>query len=523
MFALRRAASPELYLMGSQTPPLICIPVCVHTADQLNAALDDAAAAGDIVEIRLDCLQPEALGTVVPQLSDRLRSLGKSSIVTLRSSEEGGVNSHTRDVRRRFWLEQAPADASFFDIELDLVEELSSHNAAIDWDRVICSHHDFRALPDDLIQTYERMARTRARILKIAVQVDDIIDNLPLFALLNRASVERREIIAIAMGQAGIMSRILGPSRGDFLTYGAMEAASATAPGQLTARELREVYRLHSITEATEIVGLVGKPTEHSMSPQLHNAAFAASQIDAVYLPFEVSDVAAFISRMVNPRTKEFEWNLRGLSVTAPHKSAVIRYLDHIDPAAEQIGAVNTIVLKDGWLHGYNTDAEGFIKPLLDRVGSVSRFRCAVIGSGGAARTACWALKKRNAGVTVLARNSKHAEALAGEFGVEWKVLAEGPLTGFDLVVNATPVGTRGSAENESVASADQLRGVGLVYDLVYNPRETRLVSEAMKAGCDTLGGLEMLVAQAKIQFRLWTGLEVPNRVMEEAAKRALV
>ena len=211
--------------------------------------------------------------------------------------------------------------------------------------RLICSHHDFAGVPADLENIYRRMAATNAPILKIAVQADDAIDCLPVFNLIERARREGRELIAIAMGQAGVMTRILGPSRGSFLTYGSLDEDSATAPGQVTARELREVYRIDSIDRETEIMGVIGRPVAHSISPHIHNAAFAQANINAVFIPFEVHDVDSFMRRMVRTSSREIEWNLRGLAVTAPHKSSVMKHLDWIEPAAKEIGAVNTIVV----------------------------------------------------------------------------------------------------------------------------------------------------------------------------------
>jgi shikimate dehydrogenase len=302
-----------------------------------------------------------------------------------------------------------------------------------------------------------------------------------------------------------------------------MNTETATAPGQPTARELLEVFRVRGISDGTQVMGLVGSATAHSISHHLHNAAFAALSLDAVYLPLEVHDLAAFVTRMVRTGTRELEWNLRGLSITAPYKSDVIKYLDHIEPAAKEIGAVNTIVLNDGELHGYNTDAAGFIQPLIEKLGAVSGLRCAVIGSGGVARTVCWALKNKGALVTVFARSVERGRALADDFALEFELLNYRSMAGFDVLVNSTSVGTKGISEAETVFTADQLRGVGLAYDLVYNPRETRFLREAARAGCGTLGGLSMLLMQAKLQFCLWTNRECPEGVMEAAAEEFLV
>ncbi|HYY57965.1 MAG TPA: shikimate dehydrogenase, partial [Pyrinomonadaceae bacterium] len=344
---------------------------------------------------------------------------------------------------------------------------------------------------------------------------------IAVFRLLDRARREGREVIAIAMGQAGIATRILGPPRGAYLTYGALANENATAPGQITATSLRELYRIDRIDRQTEIMGLMGSPIAHSVSPQMHNAAFAARGINGVYIPFEVREAEDFLRRMVHPRTRELDWRLRGLSVTAPHKSALFELLDHVDPPALEIGAVNTISVEDGGLVGYNTDAGAMLAPLVSRV-NLSGARCAVIGAGGAARAALWALQREGAETTLFARKPEKARPLAEKFGARCAQLECARFDGYELVINATPLGTRGESESETPATASQLRGAGLVYDLVYNPPETRFMLEALEAGCECIGGLPMLVAQAAEQFRLWSGEDAPLEVMREAALRAV-
>jgi shikimate dehydrogenase len=285
---------------------------------------------------------------------------------------------------------------------------------------------------------------------------------------------------------------------------------------------LREVYRIDWIDHQTEIFGIMGKPAGHSLSPHLHNAAFAAGQVNAVYLPFEVNDAAQFIRRMVHTRTRELDWNLRGLSVTAPHKSVFMDRLDWIEPVALQIGAVNTILIQEDELHGYNTDAAGFIAPLRSKFGSLQGARCAIVGAGGGARAALWALRNEGADAALFVRDRNKARLVSEEFSVDTQLASEASFAGFDLVVNATPLGTRGVSEHETVATLDQLRGVRLAYDLVYNPLETRFLREARAAGCETLSGIEMLLAQAVEQFKIWIGDEPDVEVMRAAALRAL-
>jgi 3-dehydroquinate dehydratase/shikimate dehydrogenase len=501
----------------------ICVPVCEQSVAELLRAFEQAEKAGDAVEIRLDCLDSSEHERAFSKIVERVRVSDTPTITTLRPAEQGGHHSLDYASRERFWTTQ-DLSASFLDIEFDLIEDFASRAGVppLDWSRIICSHHDFACVPDNLAQIYERMANTPARILKIAFQADDVTDCLLAFRLLERARGEARELIAIAMGSAGIATRILGPSRGSFLTYGALDEESATAPGQITATELRELYRIDKIDRYTWICGLVGHPISHSVSPHMHNAAFATSGTRAVYIPFEVCDVGSFLSRMVRPRTRELDWDLRGLSVTAPHKSAVMDHLDWIDPGARDIGAVNTIVIDGDALHGYNTDVSAMLQPVIEKLGPLRDARCAVIGAGGAARAALWGLRREGASITLVARNEEKARSLAERFAANCEDLSGALFEGFDLIVNATPLGTSGLLEKETPAVSGQLRGARLAYDLVYNPIDTKFLREAREAGCETLGGVEMLVLQAAKQFELWTGIEAPVRVMRDAAKSAL-
>jgi 3-dehydroquinate dehydratase/shikimate dehydrogenase len=439
-------------------------------------------------------------------------NMSRPVILTFRPAEQGGYRELDRRAREAFW--RAAPLTDWWDVESDLFSEA-------DWSRVIMSHHDFSGVPDDLVQIYERLAATPAHVVKIAVHANDVVDCIPVFQLLARARGERRNLIAIAMGNAGIATRILGPARGAFLTYAALEDESATAPGQITARKLRSVYHVDLINRETMVCGLVGQPVMHSVSPHMHNAAFVSEGINGVYLPFEVREVKTFFERMVHPRTREIDLNIRGLSVTAPHKSAVLECLDWIEPEAREMGAVNTVVVDDDKLRGFNTDAAGLIEPLLALTGSLAGSHVALIGAGGAACAALWILRRQQADVTLFARDASKARALGQLFDVSYKPLQSASFAEYDLVINATPLGS-GELFDQTPATAEQLAGVRYVYDLVYNPIETRLLKEAGKVGCKSLRGLEMLVAQAKIQFQLWTDEAPSSSIMYESAAAAL-
>ena len=501
----------------------ICVSICERDLRALTSALRHAGETGHFIEVRLDCINEGDLTSAIEDLPQLLQEHARSTIITFRPQEQGGLRPLTLDERFQFWREHGfGLPAVLFDLEIDLAEEFLGSGDSVDWSRVVCSTHDFSAGVTDVKNLYQRIVRTPARFLKVAVMLDDAVDNLEIFKLLERASSDDRRLIAIGMGSAGLPSRILGPSRGSFLTYASLDHGIPTAPGQLTAKELRETYRVEQTSVATDVMGLIGHPIAHSLSPQIHNAAFNAAALDAVYLPFDVRDLSSFMRRLVHPATREIDWRLRGLSVTTPHKQNVMDHLDWIDSGAREIGAVNTVVIDGQRLKGYNTDALGFISALKMQRPGLKGMRCAVIGGGGAARAAIWALLQEGAGVSVFVRDIERAKPLTKTFDVPIVELHSAVFKDFDVVVNTTVLGMSGHLEQETPANAAQLCGARLAYDLVYNPTETRFLREAKQVGCETLGGLSMFVAQAAGQFRLWTEREAPASVMHAAAVEAL-
>lgn len=498
----------------------ICVPIVAETFGAYSSLTERAICIADVVEFRLDYLSQGELEIALIELPVLLHSLSCQTILTFRPKEQGGRSDATLKERIEFWHKAKKFHASFFDFELDLAQALQDEKE-IDWQRVIVSHHDFEKTPDDLEKLYETLSKTKARVIKIATQANEITDCIKHFQLLEPAKKEGRELIPIAMGEKGKITRILAPSRGAFLTYAALDEEHANAPGQITAKDLREKYRIDELNIATKYYGLLGHPVSHSLSPDMHNAAFLHLGINSFYSAFDYKeDVSRFVSCFL--RDENCPICLQGASVTIPHKQSVMKHLDWIDETAKEIGAVNTIVVENDLLLGYNTDAKGFIAPLKNIYGELRGASCALIGAGGAARAVIYALKKEGVSVTIFARDVEKAKVLADEFDVSIKRLGDTKISGFDIVVNSTPLGTKGELENETPATAEQLYGVGLVYDLVYNPLTTRLMREAESIGVQTIGGLEMLIAQGAEQFKLWTGLDAPVDVMQRAAEEKL-
>lgn len=508
--------------MSQQNKLRICVPICETTVVGMRKAIKAAARVADMVELRLDCLLPDELKRV-DEIKPLLDEVKLPVVVTCRPKGQGGAMEVDLATRKRSWFGWPESSQVWRDMELDLVERQSIEPSSAKAKRLICSHHDLSETPANIDQIYEQLAATPARILKLATRANDVVDCLPLFRLLDRARREQREMIPIAMGPAGLATRILGPSRGAFLTFATPDQGNETAKGQLTVSELRNLYHVDRLSPETQITGLIGLPLSHSVSPHVHNAALQSVGVNGVYIPFPVRDVGAFLKRMVHPRTREIEWNIRGLSVTAPYKSTVIDALDWIEPTASELGAINTIVVEGDELHGYNTDILAFIQTLVTHFGEVLNAKCAVIGAGGAARAVVWGLKQMATNVTVFGRNAEQAKTLARELEVDCLPFNDARFGEFDLVINATTLGTVGDQESQTPARAEQLAGTRLACDLVYNPEETLFLREAQQAGCKTLGGLPMLVLQAMEQFKLWAGTDAPEQVMLQAARAALL
>ena len=282
------------------------------------------------------------------------------------------------------------------------------------------------------------------------------------------------------------------------------------------------------ISAKTKICGLIGDPVEHSVSPAMHNAAFSSLGLDYIYLPFRVAR---------DNLTKAIDGlkvlNIRGLNVTIPHKVAVIPLLDEMEPLAQKIGAVNTIANDKGRLKGYNTDAGGFLKALLERGIEPRGKKVVVLGAGGASRAISFTLAERGAEIVILNRRLEMdwavelASSISQFSAREVKALElndknlSSVLEAADILVNATSVGMSPNSNN-SPLPARLLKPELVVFDVVYNPLKTRLLAEAEAAGAETISGIDMLVWQGVLAFELWTGAKAPIDIMKAKAIEAL-
>lgn len=474
--------------------PKLCVTV---TADRLAELRQrrDAVRDADMVELRLDTVRD-------PDVSGALAGRRLPVIVTCRPSWEGGQFTGSEEERKRILAAALALGAEFVDVEwqagfTDLLESTGGQ-------RIVLSNHTFTGVPADLAGRFTAMRATGAEVIKVAVMAHRLQDTLALLPLSGHPGLST---VLLAMGEAGLASRVLAARFGSCWSY----AGDAVAPGQLPAARMQGEFGFRRLSSQTAVYGVVGRPIAHSLSPAMHNAAFRTARMDAVYLPLaaeSIDDFFAFAAAL----------GIRGVSVTAPFKLDAFDRADEADPISRRIGSVNTLKrVGDQWLAS-NTDVAGFLSPL-EPLLTLAGARATILGGGGAARAAALALLSMRANVTVVARQRQQAEAVAHATGAaagEWP-----PRPGsWDLLVNATPVGTAPHHDTSPVPDESFLGQ--LVYDLVYNPPVTRLLADARRAGCHTLSGLDMLVAQAERQFEWWTGSRGMDRVMRQAAAARL-
>jgi 3-dehydroquinate dehydratase/shikimate dehydrogenase len=479
--------------MGKFYPAALCATVTAETTAQLRARRDEMSAVADLIELRLDTV---ADPDVAAALADRTRPV----IVTCRAAWEGGAFRGSEDERLALLETAWRQGAEWVDLEFAAWPRAPW---AAPGARLVVSHHDFAGVPPDLVDRHRAMAATGAAVVKLAVTARRLSDCASLLRL--HVDAPQRQVV-IAMGAAGVPTRLLPGRFGSAWSYG----GEGAAPGQVTAARMRDEFRFGEVSADADVYGLVANRVGHSVSPAMHNAAHRALGRDAVYVPLQAADAADVIAFGE-------AIGLAGASVTVPFKVDLVPHCE-LSRTARRAGALNTLTRRGGGWTGDNTDMEGLLAPLAARL-PLPGARVAVLGAGGAARAAAAALVDAGARVTVCARRRPAAEAVAMHAGCESGPMPPAPGS-WDVLVNATSAGMHPHVD-ETPWPNPRFDGA-LVYDLVYNPRETRLLKEARAAGCATLDGLPMLVAQAERQFTLWTSTPPPPGVMLAAAEARL-
>jgi 3-dehydroquinate dehydratase/shikimate dehydrogenase len=473
---------------------------CETTEATLRAYLAPDPRA-DLIELRLDAvrdLDPDRL----------LQARGKPKLITIRSRQQGGgARPPDREALLRRALEAGVEylDLEFGDHDLPFLKR-AGHT------RRILSCHLLETTPADLPALYRRIRSVaEGALIKIVTFADAATDNLRMRDLLR--SADPGGLIAFCMGPKGVPSRILAGHWGSAAVYAPARGGAPTAPGQVSLEDLFDLYRWDRIDPETRLLGVVGYPIGHSLSPLIHNVALGAMDLNFRYLPFEATTLAEFL-----PLASELR--VSGLSVTLPHKEKFLSYLDDLDETARAVGAVNTVVKTWNRLEGRNTDVEAALEPVRRRGVALKGSRVAVLGAGGAARALVYGLVRDGARVAVFNRTAGRARELARRFGA--RALPWGRLRGFacDLLVNATSVGLAPDSERTPLPAS--WVSAPMVYDIIYNPPETLFLREARARGAEVIGGVEMFVAQGAAQFRMFTGREPPLELMERTVLGAL-
>jgi 3-dehydroquinate dehydratase/shikimate dehydrogenase len=357
------------------------------------------------------------------------------------------------------------------------------------------------------------MSALPADYYKVVSTATTLYDNVAMMKFLEKQS-ERLSVIGMCMGEQGIISRVLGVRAGSVFTFASVSPEEKTAPGQVTAQELRSTYRIEQLDAATRIYGVVGDPVAHSLSPTIMNAALRRENVNGVYVALHAKTLKDLLGCVR-------DIPIHGLSITMPYKEAILQHLDNTDSHTTKIGACNTVVrAQDGKLYGFNTDTAGVVRPLEQRI-PLEKAKILVLGAGGAARAAVFGLKERGAEIYILNRTAGPAQKLAHQARARIiKRAADLKKQSFDVIINATPVGMGNS--RESPLKEDEIN-TKFVFDMVYDPVETRLIQLAKARGAEVIPGIEMFVHQAARQFEIWTGKPAPWDEMLSVVQKALV
>jgi 3-dehydroquinate dehydratase/shikimate dehydrogenase len=483
--------------------PLVATLVATLTAAPSAPSPTEAAelAAATWLEVRAD-LAPDLDAAEL-----RRRFPGKPLLFTLRSRAEGGAFEGTAERRRRRILDAAPGfDLIDLEAERDLAPEIL---AAIAPERRIVSWHGPATDAGGLAARFARMAAVPARLYKLVPAAAQAGDELAPLLFLH--SLRRGDVAAFASGAAGAWTRLIAPRLGAPVVYGAV-GRTAGAPGQIPLARLVEDYGLPELLPVAALYGIVGNPVAHSLSPRLHNGAYRALGLPALYLPFHAAAFGEFWLEVVESGVLEtLGLPLRGLSVTSPFKAAALAVAGAESPRAGRIGAANTLVCQDGVWEAESTDPEGVVLPLRARGIDPAGRRAAVVGAGGAGRSAALGLAQAGAAVTIVNRGAERGERAAADLHLPFLPLDRFDPAVFDILVNATSLG-RAPADPLPFAVDALRRGVTVV-DLVYDAdraEPTRLLAAAAAQGAEIVGGREVLLSQALGQFRMMTGREMP-------------
>ncbi len=486
----------------------ICAVVAASTAAEMSKYVLAALRQTRTVELRLDWLRSGAERVRFLAWLKKNRFRDTTFLVTCRRREGGGKLDGGVDHELHWLIQAREAGCQWCDVAVETLRKLPGQSIR-EYpvpQRVMLSFHDFARTPD-LPRTVSPPANGGVDAVKIAAEARTIRDSIRLLRLARRS----KNFIAAPMGEIGLPARILALREGSALAYAPV--AAATAPGQVSLHDMKNLYRAHALTRRTRVYGVIGDPVGHSLSPLLHNTGFVARHVDAVYLPFLVRDLRDFLKAVP-------EFGIRGFSVTIPHKQSILKYLKECDPLAAEIGAVNTVVVRrDGSLFGCNTDYVGILRALEKKL-VLAGSRVLIFGAGGAARAAAFALAKAGALVGICARREKAARELAKAAGGEVVPRRALRSESFDAILNATPIGMHPHDSVSPLAPTEI--NCRIVMDLIYRPQRTQLLKLAAQKRISTVSGVDMFLAQGIAQWEIWTEKRAPEAPMRRPVLAAL-
>lgn len=491
--------------------PRVCVAVVGPDPAQMIEKAEAVVRDNTFIELRLDYLPRPGLALAkIKEFTEFHPHV--TVIATCRRAASGGKFQGSIAAQLEVLGKAAGAGCQLVDLELQTAVRMKP--AQIEKMRlkaaIVLSFHDFRAT-QKLDETLKKMSAYPADFYKIVSTARSLSDNVTMMKFLERHRDEHA-LVGLCMGEQGIISRVLGVRAGSVFTFGALTADEKTAPGQVTARDLNSTYRIEQVDAATKVYGVVGDPVSQSLSPAIMNAALRRENVNGVFLALHAKSVKDLMTCLR-------EIPIHGLAITMPYKQEIVPLLDNTDPATAKIGACNTVVRsQDGKLYGFNTDTSGVVRPLEARM-TLNDARVLVLGAGGAARAAVFGLKDRGAQIFILNRSLPAAQKLARQAKARTIKRADLKRLDFDVIINATPVGMGNM--RESPLNADEIKAQ-YVFDMVYDPSETKLLRLAKERGAQVIAGSEMFVHQAARQFEIWTGKPAPREDMLRIVQLAL-
>jgi len=493
----------------------IAIPICASTIDEAIKEIEQAIKISPLVEFRADFVK-DINSEKIDRVISYVKKKRKKIILTIRRKSEGG-KFLIKENKRISLLKALHTAPDFIDIEYTSLVNIKNIKSCLKLYRskLIVSYHNLTKTDrKQIMSVYNGIKKLKPAIIKIAAFANDLSDNLVMFDLIKKAKKGRKKIIAICMGEKGEISRILGPMLGSEITFGSLAMGKESAPGQVPAEVLIDVYRANKLKNP-RIFGLVGRPVSHSKGFLIHNNLFRQLSLKNVYLNFLVENLDMFM--------QDYTSIVSGMSVTIPYKQDVMKYLHKIDPIAKKIGAVNTVLKKSSKLIGYNTDVTGALEAIEKKI-RVKGKKVLLIGAGGVGRAIAYGISEKGGNLIILNRTVIKARRLGNELRCKYGGLDRLiRIKNVDIIINGTSIGMTPNI-NETPVHINLLRSIikknkTVVFDSVYNPIETTLLKDAKSLNLQTISGVEMFVNQAVQQFELFTGKKAPKQLMKSLLK----